>query len=178
MEAVAHLAEMTVAVPTDEFTLLVREHRSRAFYFALQMVGNREDAMDITQEAFLRLHRHWHRRDPERPFAPWMYAIVRNLAIDFLRKRKSRRETDLDAAANHPAGAGPEVLAEQSEVKAAVWKAINQLPPAQREVVILRELHGLSYAEIAEVTGEPVTAINSRLHDAREKLRSKLERYL
>lgn len=178
MEAIAQLAEARVSAAPDEFTLLVRDYRSQAFRFALQMVGNREDAMDITQEAFLRLHRHWHRRDPARPFAPWLYAILRHLAIDFLRKRRSRKELGLDAVPERASGLGPQVLAEQSELKAAVWKAINHLPPGQREVVILRELHGLAYAEIAEAIGESTTTVNSRLHDAREKLRRELERYL
>jgi RNA polymerase sigma-70 factor (ECF subfamily) len=167
-----------VSSQADEFTALVKQYRVRAFHFALQMVGNSEDAMDVTQEAFLRLHRHWHRRDPARPFAPWFYSILRNLAIDLLRKRTSLREDGLEAAPELQAGPGPEVLAEQNELKVRVWRAIGQLPPALREVVILKDLHGLTYAEIAHTAGIPVTTVTSRLHDARERLRRKLERYL
>jgi RNA polymerase sigma-70 factor (ECF subfamily) len=166
-----------VTEAAGEFAAVFAEYRLRAFHFALQMLGNREDAMDVTQEAFLRLHRHWHRRDPARPLAPWLYAVLRNLAIDTLRKRGVRKEDDLDAAPPdfHP---GPEVLAEQTELREAVWRAIGELPAALRETVILREFHGLSYAEIAQALGVPPTTITSRLHDARTLLRRKLEKVL
>lgn len=161
----------------EVFEQIVDQYKVRAFHFLLQMVGNREDAMDLTQEAFLRVHQHWYRRDGSRPFGPWFYLILRNLAVDHFRKRKARKEDPLEVVPEAEE-LGPEILAEQSERKAVVWGAIRRLSPAQREVVILRDLHGLSYAEIAQTTGESVTTVNSRLHHAREVLRKKLERYL
>lgn len=172
-------APASAAAPVEEFDELVREYRLRAFHFAVQIVGNREDAMDLTQEAFLKVHRNWSRRDPNRPFGPWFYTILRNLAIDFLRKRTSRREEDEEkapsAVSHRP---GPELLAEKEQLKEKVWLAINQLPEHQKEVVVLRDLHGFSYKEIAEIIGESTTTVNSRLHDARETLRRKLRGYL
>lgn len=161
-----------------ELTETFREYRLRIFHFALQKVGNREDALDITQDTFLRLHRHWHRREEGKPLAPWIYAIARNLSIDVLRKRGSRREDDLETAPRQHRGPGPEALAQQNETKARVWNAINQLPEALRETLILRDIHGLSYAEIAQALDVPTTTVTSRLHDARQKLRKKLEKYL
>jgi RNA polymerase sigma-70 factor, ECF subfamily len=157
----------------DDLGTLARTYKLRAFHFALQLVGNRDDAMDLTQEAFLRLHRHWHRRDRSRPFGPWLYSVVRNLAIDLLRKRgaEARRDGHLPPSDDGP---GPEVLAEQAEVKAEVWRAISRLPREQREVVILRHLHGMTYAEIAATVGVPVTTVTNRLHDGRERLRLEL----
>ena len=171
--------DVPVAAPADEFNLLVKQYRLRAFHFALQLVGDREDAMDITQDAFLKVHRNWRRRDPNRPFAPWFYAILRNQAIDLLRKRSSRKEDDPDDLPD-PASPkpGPDLLAEKDELKEKVWLAIDQLSPSQREVVVLRDLHGFTYKEIAEITGDAVTTVNSRLHDAREILRRKLRGYL
>jgi RNA polymerase sigma-70 factor (ECF subfamily) len=177
MEAVAQVG-VRVTVEADDLSAVVREYRVRAFHFALQLLGNPEDALDVTQEAFLRLHRHWHRRDRSRPLGPWLYSILRNLAIDQIRKRSTWREDPIENAPRESAGPGPEALAETGELKAMVWKAINELPPAYREVVILRDLHGLTYAEIAEVLGVPSTTVNSRLHDAREALRRTLERYV
>jgi len=170
--------EVARAAPADEFSRLVGEYRLRAFHFALQIVGNREDAMDVTQDAFIKVHRNWSRRDPNRPFAPWFYAILRNVAIDFLRKRASRREEEPEAAPDVSTRPGPELLAEKSQIKEKVWLALSQLPEAQREVVVLRDLHGFAYKEIAEITGQSVTTVNSRLHDAREALRRKLGRFL
>lgn len=159
--------------------LLFREHHLRAYHFTLQLTGNPEDAMDITQEAFLRVHRHWRRRDKSRPFLPWLYSIIRNLTVDLYRRRGTRKETDWDEAppqeSPHP---GPGVLAERNELKERIWQAIRQLSPEQREVLVLRDMQGFAYKEIAAITGNPVTTVNSRLHDAREILRRKLGRYL
>jgi RNA polymerase sigma-70 factor (ECF subfamily) len=164
--------------PDDEFSQFVKEFRLRGFHFALQIVGNREDAMDVTQEAFLKVHRNWRRRDPSRPFGPWFYQILRNAAIDFLRKRASRREDDPEIVPDVSHRPGPGVLAERNELKEKVWLAIGQLSAEQREIVVLRDLHGFSYKEIAEITGLSSTTVNSRLHDARENLRRKLGRFL
>jgi RNA polymerase sigma-70 factor, ECF subfamily len=162
-----------------ELAALFLQYRLPAFRFALQMLGNREDAMDITQEAFIRLHRHWHRRDAGRPFAPWLYAILRNLAIDLLRQRRRHAEDGAEGIELRPSpAAGPEVLADQDELRRRVWAAIDSLPAAQREAVILRDLHGLTYAEMAQALGVPTSTVAARLHDARTALRRKLEKLL
>ncbi len=155
-----------------------QEHKRRAYQFALQMVGDPDDALELTQEAFLRLHRHWKRRDCSQPARAWMYAVLRNLAIDLLRKRAVRRQAesgDLEEAAGEP---DPEALAERRQMSAAIRQAIERLPPAQREALLLKDFHGLSYAEIARVTGTTPALVASRLHDARQRLRRRLARYL
>ena len=158
----------------DEFEDLFHRYWQRGFHFALQTVGNREDAIDLAQEAFLRVHRHWGQKDSDRPFAPWFFKILRNLAIDRLRRRASRPESQSQEVPETDPGPGPEVLAEKSEIKARVWQAIGRLPEPQREVLILRDIHGFSYKEIAEIGGTSVSTVTSRLHSARETLRRKL----
>ena len=91
MEAIIQIEE-AVTTNAKELSLLVKQHRIRAFHFILQMVGNREDAMDVTQDAFLKVHSNWARRDPDRSLVPWFYRILRNVAIDHLRMRSSRKE--------------------------------------------------------------------------------------
>ena len=173
------MVEVCVGEPEGDFVDLFSEYRLKAFHYALQMVGNPDDAMDVTQDAFLKLHRHWHRRDPDRAFAPWMYAVVRNVAIDLLRKRSVHRETGLDsAAAERSSVPSPELEASRGELKAQLWREIRRLPDLQREALLLRDWHGLSYTEIAEATGANVTTINSRLHDARARLRERMRRQL
>lgn len=161
-----------------DFVDLFQQHKLRAYHYALQMLGNADDAMDVTQEAFLRLHRHWRRRDRSRPFAPWMYSVVRNLAIDLLRKRSTRKECEIEVAPEAAPVATPEKDAARRELSERLWNEIERLPPLQREVLLMRDWHGLSYAEIAEAAGTSVTTINSRLHDARARLRERLRRYL
>lgn len=171
--------EMSVAEREAEFTEFFREFRSKAFHYALQTLGNPDDAMDITQEAFLRLHRHWNRRDTSRPLAPWLYSVVRNLCIDILRRRSTHKECDMESVAPEPSPLpNPEVQTRKEELKHRLWREIQRLPDAQREVLLLRDWHGLSYAEIAEATGASLTAVNSRLHDARMRIRERLRRYL
>lgn len=173
------VSNVGVGESADEFLLLFEQYRLKAFHFALQTVGNRDDAMDITQEAFLRLHRHWKRRDSSRPFAPWMYSVVRNLSVDVLRRRGVRKESDLDALAPVPHHSPtPESAAANAELSTRLWREIHNLPDVQREALLLRDWHGLPYKEIAEITGTNVTTVNSRLHDARTRLRERLRRYL
>lgn len=162
----------------SEFDSYFKEYRLRIFHFALQLVGNREDAMDVTQEAFLKAHRNWSRRDPSRPFGPWIYAIVRNQAIDFLRKKATYRENGDELPITADSSAGPDALAEKGQLQQQVWQAINQLTPHLRETLVLRDLHGFAYKEIAQITGVSPAAVNSRIHDAREILRHKLRRLL
>jgi RNA polymerase sigma-70 factor (ECF subfamily) len=165
---------MTAAIELVDF---FQKYKRPAFHFALQMVGNHDDALDLTQEAFLRLHREWHKQDPARSPVPWLYTVLRNLAIDLLRKRAVHAECDLDCDAPS-ARPAPDVEAMRSELSARLWEAIARLPLAQREALILKDWHGLSYGEIAQVVGASVVAVTSRLHSARTTLRSQFGRYL
>ncbi len=176
MEAIIQIEE-AVTTNAEELSLLVKQHRVRAFHFMLQMVGNREDAMDLTQEAFLKVHSNWDRRDPDRSLVPWFYRILRNVAIDHLRRRSSRKEYALENMIE-PSTESSLPLARQLELRTRIWEAIGKLPDEQREVVILRDVHGMTYAEIGSTVDVPTTTVTSRLHHAREKLRQDLERYL
>ncbi|MGB9605309.1 MAG: RNA polymerase sigma factor [Bryobacteraceae bacterium] len=155
-----------------------RKHSRRAYQFALQMVGDPDDAMELTQEAFLRLHKTWARRDRSQPPVPLLYAILRNLAIDLLRKRSVRRETETGWDLGAGAQPGPDTLASREELRVALWRAIVHLPEEQREVLLLKDFHGLRYEEIARITGTTPALVSSRLRDARERLRRRLARYL
>ncbi len=175
----------TQAAPTpaaqgepESLAAFFQQYKRRAYLFALQMVGDSDDALELTQEAFLRLHKRWHRRDPSQPATALLYAVLRNLAIDLLRKRAVRREAEAEPEQQGVARFEPETLAGRQELRAALWRAIERLPEAQREVLLLRDFHGLRYEEIARITGTTSTLVASRLRDARERLRRRLARYL
>lgn len=161
-----------------ELSAVFRDYHVRVFHYALQLVGDREDALDITQETFLRLHRHWKRRDDSRPVTAWLYAIARNLAIDLLRKRGTRNETDEDPNLPDAASISPEDAASNSALRARLWAAIRRLPEPLKEVLLLRDWHGMRYAEIAEIVGTNTTTVTSRLYEARQRLRRQLRGYL
>lgn len=159
---------------------LARRMRGPAYVLALQLVGNRDDALDIAQDALLRLFQHLGRVAPDRPVRPWLFAIVRNRARDLWRSRAARPSESLDArpdVANHVAASGtdPEQQTGRRQQARRVWRAIEALSPGHREILVLRDFHDLSYSEIAEVLGIPAGTVMSRLHAARGALRAALE---
>lgn len=159
---------------------LARRMRGPAYVLALQLVGNRDDALDIAQDALLRLFQHLGRVASDRPVRPWLFAIVRNRARDHWRSRAARPSESLDARpdlAEHLTAAtgDPEQKAARRQQARRIWVVIATLSEAHREILVLRDFHDLAYAEIAEVLGIPTGTVMSRLHAARAALRNGLE---
>jgi RNA polymerase sigma-70 factor (ECF subfamily) len=158
------------------FGELVTRHMRRAYFAALGLVGSHDDALDLSQDAFARAFRARRSLDPERPFYPWLYQILRRLCFNFLRDQRTRRERLaerghwlVDAAAGSDA-ADPARQAERAELRARVEAALGELSDREREVLVLREFEGLTYREIAEVLGVPIGTVMSRLYGARKSL--------
>ncbi len=166
----------------EAFEVIVERYRKDAYFIALGLVGNREDAMDLSQEAFFRAYYNIKRLNPERKFFPWFYQILRNLCFSHLRKRKFRQTKSLDNVdeSNCSSEAGqwfdPEAVAERNENKDRVWNALSKLDDKHREVIILRHFQGLSYEEIAERLFCRPGTVTSRLYYARKKLKDILGR--
>lgn len=156
---------------------LVRTHRRAAYLLALQLLRNREDAMDVTQEALLRFVVHLPRFDTRRPVRPWLLKIVHNQVRDFLRRRRVRPTVPLEAPEGNLADSladpvsNPEADARRRQLQRRVWEALSRLSEKHREIVVLRDFHDLSYREIAEILGIPRGTVMSRLHAARKALR-------
>lgn len=160
----------------DAFGRLVERYMRRAHRVAVGLVGM-DDAMDLTQDAFVRAFRACSTVDPDRPFFPWYYQILRRLCLNALRNRKTRRQTLAGMTPWLVADAGfrarvdcPEDRLSRSQNHSKLQKAIDQLPPAERETLTLREYEELSYKEIAELTQVPIGTVMSRLYSARKKL--------
>ncbi|HVL68148.1 MAG TPA: sigma-70 family RNA polymerase sigma factor [Vicinamibacterales bacterium] len=165
----------------DAFGQLVERYMRRAYFGALSLVGSREDARDLSQEAFARAYRARRSIDPDRPFYAWLYQILRRLCFNFLRDRRARVRR-LEAAgewlaeeAADRASFDPARALEQKEARRRVAAAIEQLPAREREVLALKEFEGLAYREIAELVGIPVGTVMSRLYSARQRLAQVLE---
>jgi RNA polymerase sigma-70 factor (ECF subfamily) len=153
----------------------------RTYFAALGLTGSHEDAMDLSQEAFLRALRASRRLDPERPFYPWLYGILRRLCLNHLRDGRARsakmKEAGswlVDDARDRAAVAGPERSAEREELRRRLATAIAELSPVQREAIVLREFEGLRYAEIAALLEIPEGTVMSRLYAARRTLAAAL----
>lgn len=159
--------------------LLVRCRRT-AYLVALQLLGDREQAMDVAQDTVLKLIRSFDRYDGARPLTPWVAAIARNLVVDLVRRRKVRRADSLESLLAEerievPDGAdSPETRAGRRQLRDRLARAVGELPPAFREVVVLRDYQDLSYDEIAAALGIPRGTVMSRLHRARCLLRTAL----
>lgn len=165
---------------------LVLRHRRQVYFLALQLLGNTDDALDVTQDALLRFFTHLHRFDAQRPVRPWLFRIVRNLALDLFRRRKVRQSESLDATFGDEDGenprldpADPDVDLDrdllQAQLRKRLFAALAKLTPTQREIVVLRDYQDLSYQEIAEMLDIPLGTVMSRLHGARQRLRLLVE---
>ena len=167
------------------FETLVERFMGRAIVVALSYVGNRDDALDLAQEAFYRVYKTLDRfREGER-FAPWYFRILRNACLNFLEKRRRRRSFSIHATDPDgqdyplPDGAlGPAAAAELNEAQLQFWKATEQLSTKHREIILLRHFEELDYASIAEVLEIPIGTVMSRLFHARQKLKEALEPYV
>ncbi|HET9947456.1 MAG TPA: RNA polymerase sigma factor [Longimicrobiales bacterium] len=158
---------------------LVRAYEPPALRLALAMLGNVQDAEDAIQEAFIKTYDALDRFDLRRPFGPWFFQILRNQCRDALRSRKSRfRMEALDEVAeDRPADAegGPERARQRNAARETLWKALERIGEEHREILVLKELEGFRYAEIAEILEIPEGTVASRLFHARRALREALD---
>ncbi|MDI6448542.1 RNA polymerase sigma factor [Anaerobaca lacustris] len=167
--------------PREAFEAVVRTHMKDAYFIALGLVGNREDALELSQEAFYRAYKHFDQLNSQERFFPWFYQILRNLCFSHLRKRRLRRTESLDDADGEPRQLGwsdafdPEMVAERNESKDRVWRAISRLEEKHREVIVLRHFRQLSYEEMARVLFCNRGTVTSRLYYARKRLKEILE---
>lgn len=182
----SRLIERSCNGDIDAFGGLVALHQRKVFAMLVQIVRNEEDAWDIAQEGFVKAWRAIRTFKNESSFFTWLFRIMRNLAIDHLRKRNRRAEIQLDD--QHPSGAdfefasvavsprtaAPDERAWQSEIGSRIDQALGELSHEHREVIVLRELHGLDYGEIAAISACSIGTVMSRLFYARKKLQKLL----
>jgi RNA polymerase sigma-70 factor (ECF subfamily) len=174
------LIRLAQAGDAEAFGALVQRHMRQAYFAALGLVGSREDALDLSQEAFARAFRARRQIDPARPFYPWYYAILRRLCFNFLRDRRTRAVRLAEATAWLEAQTAaqfedPARAAERREDQRRIAAALADLPAHDREVLVLKEFEHLNYREIAELIGVPVGTVMSRLYAARQRLAGALK---
>lgn len=162
------------------FETLVIAYQHRVFGVALRMLGNRAEAEDVAQETFLRAHRALGDFRGEARLTTWLYAIASRLCLNRLAAAPRRHERSDEAALLRLAAPAADASAalERGELESALRQAIAELPEERRIVVVLRDLEGLAYEEIAEALGLELGTVRSRLHRARLDLKAKLERFL
>jgi RNA polymerase sigma-70 factor (ECF subfamily) len=167
-------AALAQAGDRQAFTLLVRRHQERVFRFVQRMLGDREEAMDLTQETFIRAYRGLPGWRPEARFGTWLFQIAHNATLDVLRRRARVEFVPLDAGTPEEAAFDPRDTAPLPQDRLAdrqriglLEHALRALPAEQREILLLRELEDMSYAEIAATLGINEGTVKSRLARAR-----------
>ncbi|MDZ7335742.1 MAG: sigma-70 family RNA polymerase sigma factor [candidate division KSB1 bacterium] len=164
------------------FGKLVEKYMQRAYFTALGLIGDHEIALDLSQDAFVRAYRSIHKFVPEQNFFTWYYQILRNLCFNYWRDhaRHARSFSEigaLDIETIVDTDQNSEKLAEQNEMKQALWQAMNELKPHEREIIVLKDFQELTYQQIAEALNCPIGTVMSRLFTARKALKQKLERF-
>jgi len=159
----------------NAFSGLVSTYQTPIFNLCYRMLGDRCEAEDAAQEAFLRAYSRLDRYDPGRSFKTWLFSIAAHYCIDRLRRRRIQWVgIDDEPIQYHPAlreqSPGPQEMAERHERSAGIQALLQQLSPQDRAAIIMRYWYDLSYEEIAEATGVTISSVKSRLHRARVSL--------
>ena len=164
---------------SNAYEHLVKAYEKNVYNLALRMTGNSEDAYDMSQEAFIKAYNSLQNFRGDNKFSVWLYRIVSNVCLDFLRSRNRKaavslsmenddgEEVELDIADE---ASSPQLLLERSMTRDAVRRGLQSLPPDHREILLLREIQGLSYDEIAQALDLEVGTVKSRIFRARKKL--------
>ena len=175
------LVQQCAAGDEDACTRLVTDHQRMVYQLALHLLGDPQEALDLSQEVFLRVFRTLPQFRGRSTLRTWIYRIVVNQASNRQRWWRRRHRSQQVALEEHAASHGelpesrnfamPDRVLQERETSGRVWKALDDLPFDQRAVIVLREIDGLSYEEIAASLGVAVGTVKSRLARARENLR-------
>ncbi len=152
---------------TEAFNVLVRQWQKPIYNFIVRMISDRDEAMDLCQDCFMKAYRELRTLKDRDRFSSWLYRIAHNACLSRMRKTYGKTWVELDPDA--------ESVRVPAENRLAVEKALKQLPEDQREVVILKVFHGLKFDEIAAIQEAPISTVKSRLYMGFEKLRSILK---
>jgi RNA polymerase sigma-70 factor (ECF subfamily) len=162
----------------DGFEELVRRYQRPITGYVFRMLGDYESSLDVTQEVFIKVYNSLHKYSAEYKFSTWLYRIAHNAAVDHFRRNSvtplSIETENADGTYElqiESRGASPEQDHEQREWRNEIDEVVKRLPPAYRDLILLRHARDLSYDEIADVTGLPLGTVKNRLFRAREMMR-------
>ena len=175
------LIQSIVSGNAQLFTVLVDRYQQRLFGSMLAMIGNRQDAEDLTQETFLTAYHKLVQFENRSSFYTWLHRIAFNLAIDLQRRkgRTTKRHIGEDLSESthlHPTNSvTPQTIAMTNEIAMQVQQALSKLDSERKNIIVLRDIEGLDYSEIAVILELPIGTVRSRLHRARMELREILQ---
>lgn len=180
----AEIVQIVLEGDKNSYALLVNAHGERIINYLARMTGNRYEAEDLAQDAFVRAYIALPSYNPEYKFSTWLFKIATNLCLNYLKKRnRTLQVEDYQGDEGQPLWVVPDTrpqgdplrATQRRETQRSIQAAIDQLSPAYRMVVILRHVQGLTYQEIVEVTGLPMGTVKSRLGRGRARLAKLLQ---
>ena len=178
-EQEAAIVRKVLGGDANAFETLVLEYEKNVYNIALRMTGNSEDAADMTQEAFIKAYNSLQSFRGDSKFSVWLYRIVSNVCLDFLRSKNRRPTVSLSVEDDDGEDAqldvadesqSPELLRDRKLTRDSVRRGLDSLPPDYRQILLLREIQGLSYDEIAQALSLEVGTVKSRIFRARKRL--------
>lgn len=178
-EQEAAIVRKVLGGDANAFETLVLEYEKNVYNIALRMTGNSEDAADMTQEAFIKAYNSLQSFRGDSKFSVWLYRIVSNVCLDFLRSKNRRPTVSLSVEDDDGEDAqldvadesqSPELLLDRKLTRESVRRGLDSLPPDYRQILLLREIQGLSYDEIAQALSLEVGTVKSRIFRARKRL--------
>lgn len=178
-EQEAAIVRKVLGGDANAFETLVLEYEKNVYNIALRMTGNSEDAADMTQEAFIKAYNSLQSFRGDSKFSVWLYRIVSNVCLDFLRSKNRRPTVSLSVEDDDGEDAqldvadesqSPELLLDRKLTRDSVRRGLDSLSPDYRQILLLREIQGLSYDEIAQALSLEVGTVKSRIFRARKRL--------
>ena len=173
------IVQKVIRGDVNAFEKLVLEYEKNVYNIALRMTGNSEDASDMTQEAFIKAYNSLQSFRGDSKFSVWLYRIATNVCLDFLRSRSRKPTVSLSVEDNEgeevqldvaDESQSPELLLDRQMTRESVRRGLETLSPEYRQILLLREIRGLSYDEISQALGLEVGTVKSRIFRARKKL--------
>lgn len=185
-ESEKQLLERAKNGDTGAFEQLIEGYQKKVFNIAFRMLGNYDDAGELAQEVFIKVYKSMKNFKEESSFSTWIYRITTNVCLDELRKRKNKKEVSIDEDIKYgdgeikreieDHGPTPETAAERNEVRKAVNDAIQSLSDEHKTMIVMRDIRGFSYEEIARMVSCPEGTVKSRISRARQALKEILKR--
>ena len=178
-EEESRIVQKVIRGDVNAFEKLVIEYEKSVYNIALRMTGNSEDASDMTQEAFIKAYNSLQSFRGDSKFSVWLYRIATNVCLDFLRSRSRKPTVSLSVEDNEgeevqldvaDESQSPELLLDRQMTRESVRRGLDTLSPEYRQILLLREIQGLSYDEISQALGLEVGTVKSRIFRARKKL--------
>ena len=178
-EEESRIVQKVLKGDVNAFEKLVLAYEKNVYNIALRMTGNSEDASDMTQEAFIKAYNSLQSFRGDSKFSVWLYRIATNVCLDFLRSRSRKPTVSLSVEDNDgdnvelevaDESQSPELLLDRQMTRESVRRGLETLTPEYRQILLLREIQGLSYDEISQALGLEVGTVKSRIFRARKKL--------